>query len=608
MFTYELLKELFFKGTLTPWESHTITIIVTSILATFAALYTRKLISGEAEVRIAATAFESQESMMITDANCVILRVNQAFTKSTGFTADEIVGLKPSVLKSGRHNAAFYHAMWELINSTGMWQGEIWGRRKSGEIYPKLLTITAVKGNDGVVTHYVGTHIDISEQKAAEEEIKSLAFYDPLTHLPNRRLLVDHLKHALASFARKSRKGALLFIDLDYFKTLNDTLGHDVGDLLLKEVAHRLESCVREGDTVARLGGDEFVIILEDLSEQVVDAIVQTEKIGKKIIKTLSQPYQLLHHECHSTPSIGVTIINENELTIEEVMKQADIAMYQAKTDGRNGIRFFDPDMQATINKHAILESELRQALEKQQFQLHYQVQMDSSHHPLGAESLIRWIHPKMGLVSPIQFIPLAEKSGLILPIGKWVLETACAQIKTWQSNELTKHLVLAINVSARQFHQTDFAAQVQAVVQHHAIDPKLLKLELTESLLLESIEDAITTMNQLKKVGVSLSLDDFGTGYSSLQYLKQLPLNQLKIDQSFVSDIEIDENDRVIVKTIIAMAHSLNLDVIAEGVETEEQRQHLLAMCCTHFQGYLFSKPVPIEKFEALLKQEGIL
>ena len=559
---------------------------------------------AEAELRIAAVAFESQESIMITDADTVILRVNQAFTEITGFTSEEAVGQTPRLLKSGHHNADFYRAMWETLQRTGTWQGEVWDRRKNGEVYPEWLTISAVKAGNGVVTHYVGAHVDMTEHKAAEESIKNLAFYDPLTDLPNRRLLMDRLQHTLASSARSGRKGAVLFIDLDNFKDINDTLGHDIGDLLLQQTAQRLESCLRESDTVARLGGDEFVVMLEDLSEHALEAAAQTKTVGEKILATLGQPYQLAKHEYNSTPSIGATIFSDHGQSGEELLKQADIAMYQAKKAGRNTLRFFDPQMQVSITARVSLESELRKALGNQQFQLHYQIQVDSSHRPLGAEALIRWIHPLRGMVSPAQFIPLAEETGLMLPVGQWVLETACTQLKAWQQDAVTRDLILAVNVSAKQFHQADFVAQVQATVQHHAINPMLLKLELTEGMLLENIEDTIATMNALKEIGVQFSLDDFGTGYSSLQYLKRLPLDQLKIDQSFVRDIVIDSSDKAIVSTIIAMAQSLDMDVIAEGVETEEQRQFLLDEGCTHYQGYLFGKPVPIEQFEALLKQ----
>ena len=560
-------------------------------------------IKAEQELRIASVAFESQEILMITDVDGVILRVNQAFTDNTGYMADEVIGHTPRLFKSGRHDAEFYRVMWDAVKTAGKWQGEIWDRRKNGEIYPKWLSISAVSGADGKVSHYVASHVDITERKAAEEEIQHLAFYDPLTRLPNRRLLMDRLQHATASSARSGRKGALLFIDLDQFKTLNDTLGHDIGDLLLQQVAQRLESCVREGDTVARLGGDEFVLILEDLSENEVEAGAQSEAIGEKILITLGHTYQLDGHACRSTPSIGVTLFAGHQVKLEELMKQADIAMYQSKKFGRNTLRFFDPEMQASVNAHASLENELRHAIENRQFQLHYQVQVDGSRRVLGAEALIRWIHPERGTIFPAQFIPLAEETGLILDIGKWVLNTACAQLKTWQQDALTRDFVLSVNVSAKRFRQAGFSAEVRDIVQRHNINPKLLKMELTESLLLENVEDAITTMNDLKSIGVSLSLDDFGTGYSSLQYLKRLPLDQLKIDQSFVRDIVTDSSDKAIVKTIIAMAQSMDFDVIAEGVETKKQRAILADMGCKHFQGYLFSKPLPIEQFETVLR-----
>ena len=559
---------------------------------------------AEQQLLIAATAFETQEAIMITDADNTILRVNRAFTDMTGYSADEVVGQNPGMLSSGRHDADFYAAMWNDIQRTGGWDGEIWNRRKNGDVNPQHLIITAVKNQSGIVTNYVATLTDFTMSVEVADRIKNLAFYDPLTQLPNRLLLLDRLRQAVASGARADRSGGLLFIDLDNFKNLNDTLGHDIGDLLLQQVAQRLTSCVREDDTVARLGGDEFVVMLENLSGQPMEAAAQTEEVGEKILAALSQPYQLGTYEHHGTTSIGATLFNDNHQAIDELMKQADIAMYQAKKAGRNTLRFFDRQMQESISARVLLESELRKALENQQFHLYYQIQMDSSLRPLGAEALIRWVHPLRGLVSPAQFIPLAEESGLILPIGQWVLETACAQLKAWQLKALTRDLVLAVNVSARQFHQADFVAQVQAAVQSHAINPKLLKLELTESLLLENIEDTIATMNTLNEVGVQFSLDDFGTGYSSLQYLKRLPLDQLKIDKSFVLDIATNSSDIAIVRTIIAMAQSLGIAVMAEGVETDEQRQILLNNGCFHYQGYFFGRPLPIEQFEAILKR----
>jgi diguanylate cyclase (GGDEF)-like protein/PAS domain S-box-containing protein len=558
---------------------------------------------AEQQLRVAAAAFEAQEGILIADANNVILRVNRSFTKITGYTAEEIIGKNPRIFKSHRHDADFYITMWESIKLTGSWDGEIWNRRKNGEIYPERIIITAVKDSSGTIINYISTITDFTMSREAADEIKSLAFYDPLTRLPNRRLLMDRLGSALASSMRSVRGGALLLIDLDNFKALNDTLGHDSGDSLLQQVAQRLESCMREGDTVARLGGDEFVVILEELSQQPTEAAAQTKSIGEKILATLSRPYQLAKYEYQSTASVGATLFKSQQ-AIDELLKQADIALYQAKKAGRNALRFFDTQMQISITARSSLESKLRKALEKQHFQLHYQIQVDSSARPVGAEALIRWISPEYGEIPPAQFIPLAEEIGLILPIGAWVLDTACKQLKAWQHDPLTRDLVLAINISAKQFQQTDFVAQVQATLQNHNINPERLNLELTESVMLENIDDTIATMHALKKINIQLSLDNFGTGYSSLQYLKLLPLAQLKIDQSFIRDIYIDNSDKAIVRTIIAMAKSLNLSVMAEGVETEEQRQFLIDNGCSNYQGSLFGMPTTIESFAALLQQ----
>jgi len=557
-----------------------------------------------AELRIASIAFECQEGMAVTDASNHTLRVNQAFTRITGYDNGDVIGQIPKFFRLDKYEDAFYSAMWESIHNTGAWEGEIWDRRKNGEMYPANLTITAVKDGVGNVTNYVSTLTDITLSKAATDEIKNLAFYDPLTQLPNRRLFVDRLNHALAASTRSGQRGAVLFLDLDHFKTLNDTLGHDAGDLLLRQVATRLTSCLREGDTVARIGGDEFVVLLESLSSQLLDAAAQTEVIGEKILYTLNQPYQLASDKYYNSTSIGATLFFGHELEIEELLKQADISMYQAKKSGRNTLRFFDPVMQEVINTRADTERDLRLALDNNEFQLYYQVQVDSVGHPLGAEALIRWFHPERGLVAPLNFIPLAEDTGLILPIGLWVLETACAQLKKWEQSSLTCELTISVNVSAKQFNQPDFVAQVQTILQQYAINPERLKMELTESMLLDNIERIIITMVALQAIGVHFELDDFGTGYSSLQYLKKLPLHQLKIDQSFARDIATDKNDQAIVRTIVAMARSLNMDVIAEGVETDVQFAYLGNYGCNYFQGYLFGKPLPITEFEAALKR----
>ena len=565
---------------------------------------TAELEQNVRELRIAATVFESQQGMVVTDANVNILRINNAFTQITGFSGEDVAGKNPRILSSGQMDESVFSNMWENLNSTGTWSGEIWNRRKSGEVYPEYLTITAVKDGNDVVTNYVGTFTDISKRKAADEKIQHLAYYDTLTDLPNRQLLFDRLQLELISTAHKGRTGALLMIDLDNFKIINDSLGHDIGDLLLKQVAQRITSCVSDFDTVSRIGGDEFVVMLVGLSGNSMEASAQAQLMGEKILAALSQTFKLGLYNCHTSSSIGITLLGGNEYYGDELFKQADIAMFQAKKAGRNTICIFDPQMQEAINIRADIEDELRRAIDGMQFQVHYQVQVDSSCHPLGAETLIRWIHPQRGMVSPLKFIPLAEETGLILPIGQWVLDTACAQIKTWQRDTLTRDLVLAVNVSAKQFHQADFIAQVKATVERHDINPQLLKLELTEGMLVENMESTIENMHALKQIGVKFSLDDFGTGYSSLQYLKRLPLDQLKIDQSFVRDLVTDNSDREIVKTIIVMAHSLNLNVIAEGVETIDQANMLLSYGCKHYQGYLYSKPLPIGEFEALLIQ----
>lgn len=554
---------------------------------------------ADTRLRIAATAFESQEGMFVTDRHSVILQVNSAFTAITGYSAAEAVGQNPRILSSGRHGADFYRTMHGLLNSTGVWKGEIWNRRKNGEAYPEWLTITAVRTPDNETTHYVATLTDITQRKAAEKEIENLAFYDALTGLPNRRLLMDRLQQSMLTSGRNGRTGALMLLDLDKFKTVNDTLGHDTGDLLLQQVGQRLVDCVREGDTVARLGGDEFVVLLENLSTEPGGAAAQMEGIGHKVLIQLNKPYDLAGIRCHSTPSIGVTLFANQHCSLEELFKQADIALYQAKESGRNTLRFFDAHMQAKIMARAAWEADLRQGLAQTQFLLHFQAQVDHHRTLTGAEVLVRWQHPQRGRVSPADFIPLAEETGLIVPLGLWVLEAACRQLARWADQPAMRSLCLAVNVSARQFHQADFAPQVLHVLQRTGANPNQLKLELTESLLVDDLNGVIDKMTLLKQQGVRFSLDDFGTGYSSLAHLKLLPLDQLKIDQSFVRDVLVDPNDATIARTVIALGQSMGLEVIAEGVEIEGQHAFLRAHGCDAFQGYLFSRPLPLNEFE---------
>ncbi len=569
---------------------------------------------AEQELRIAATAFEAQECIIITDAASRILQVNKAFTATTGYAAEEVIGQNPRMLSSGRQDAAFYAEMWESIRATGTWQGEIWNRRKNGEAYPSWLSITAVLGDDGRATHFVGTSTDIAPRKLAEDRIKHLAYYDQLTHLPNRRLMVDRLDQALTACARHGRQGALLLIDLDDFKSLNDSMGHGVGDNLLVEVARRLQQCVRDGDTVARLGGDEFVVIVNDLDggEQ---AAIQAERIAEKVQARLAESYVLdivrdgvvvdsCIHACGS--SVGIALFRDRSVSTEELLKRADTAMYQAKQAGRQTHRFFDPEMQEAVKLRTLLERDLRRALNEGQFLLYYQPQVNATGCVIGAEALVRWRHPERGMVEPAEFIPLAEETGLILQLGQWVLEQACRQLTVWANSEDTGHLTLAVNVSARQFGRSSFVADVLSIVDDLGVKPDRLKLELTESHLLDNAREVIDKMEALKARHVGFSMDDFGTGYSSLSYLKKLPLDQLKIDQSFVRDILSHPSDAAIAKTIVALAQSLGLSVIAEGVETEGQREFLREHGCVTCQGFLFSRPVPLDEFEKFARQNN--
>jgi diguanylate cyclase (GGDEF)-like protein/PAS domain S-box-containing protein len=558
----------------------------------------------EQNLRIAATAFEIQEGIFVTDENLVILRANRAFTELFGYSVEEIIGQTPTLIKSDKHDDEFYQEMWSTLNDDHYWQGEIWNKRKDDKVNPYWVTITAVTSDEGDITNYVGAYSDLSQYKKDEAEIHTLAFYDQLTNLPNRRLLLSRLKQTFNASTNHKYYGAIMFIDLDNFKSLNDTRGHMVGDLLLIEVAKRLQMAVRDDDVVARLGGDEFVVVLEKLNADPMQAAAQANIVCDKILAAIRQPYILLDDEYHGSTSIGISLFRGYETTVDELLKHADIAMYHAKSDGRNTLRFYDPAMQIELEARTSLENDLRDALVENQFKLYYQMQVDHNGHIVGAEVLIRWQHPQRGMVSPMEFIPLAEETGLIVPIGQWVLDAACTQLKAWKAESKTRDLKLAVNVSARQFYQGDFVEQVKQTILSHEINPGRLKLELTESLVLDNVEDTIINMHALKNIGVLFSMDDFGTGYSSLAYLTQLPLDQLKIDQSFVRNIMERHSDAVIAQTIIGMAHNLGIEVIAEGVETKAQRAYLEKHGCLFYQGYLFGKPVPIDDFEEELKR----
>ena len=559
----------------------------------------RKL--AEESQRIAAVAFESQQAMFITDPQQLILRINKEFTGITGYTAEEAVGQTPRLLASGRHGADFYAAMWECVSRSGQWHGEIWNRRKSGTVYPQQLTISTVKNAQGLLTHYVGTFRDITSARAAEEQIESLAYSDLLTGLPNRRRLIIQLQQAMIAGEHEKRQGALLLVDLDRFKSLNDAIGHAQGDEVLQRVAKRLSAAVRDGDTVARLGGDEFVVLLDHLNLDPQIALRQAQTVANKMLDALNKPYQLAGSTNSCTASIGITFFGEQYEDTLEPLKRAEMALYQAKSGGHNTLRFFDPQMQAVVDARVKLEAALHEAIRNQQFTLYYQAQVSDSEGIVGVEALVRWFDPKRGMVSPAEFIPLAEETGLILPIGSWVLETACQQLAAWAAQPAMAHLSIAVNVSARQFRENNFVSQTLATLERTRANPRRLKLELTESVLIADAEDVIVKMNALKAIGIGFAIDDFGTGYSSLSYLKRLPLERLKIDQGFVRNILMDPDDAAISRAVIAMATSMGLGVIAEGVETEAQSDFLASLGCHNYQGYLFSKPLPVADFEAL-------
>ncbi|MCF8150900.1 MAG: EAL domain-containing protein [Burkholderiaceae bacterium] len=553
---------------------------------------------AEQQLRLLASVFEhSGEAIVITDRDNRILEVNQTFSQLTGYNAEEIRGQNPRMLSAGRTTAGEYRAMWQAINDESFWQGEVWDKRKDGSFFPKWLSISAVRNKSGEIDYHIGSFTDITERKTAQERINQLALHDTLTGLPNRYNLQGRLDQALAAARRDTRQLALMFIDLDRFKDINDTLGHHVGDGLLQEVASRLTDSVRDSDVVARLGGDEFVVVLTD-----IDA-VGADSVAEKILRSLGVPYRIDGHELHTTPSIGIAVFPDDGHNAETLTRNADAAMYHAKSAGRNNVQFFTAAMnQAAKDRHE-LEGGLHRALELNQLQLHYQPQIDGAGRVIGAEALLRWQSPEHGLVSPLSFIPLAEETGLILPIGHWVLATACAQLKAWSSDARMCGLQLAINVSPREFREAGFADQVRRTLEASGANPARLKLELTENLVLDNIEETIRKMLAIKKLGITFSLDDFGTGYSSLSYLTRLPLDQLKIDRAFVLKLPHSTSDGIVAQTIITMARGLGLNVMAEGVETEAQRGFLERHGCHSYQGYLFSPPRPLAEFEQFIR-----
>ena len=559
----------------------------------------------EAELRLRQLALaveQSPNTIVITDTAGRIEYVNEAFVRTTGYTADEAIGRNPRILNAGKTPAATYADLWATLSRGEVWRGEFVNTRKDGGTYTELATIAPIKQADGGVSHYVAIKEDITARREAEARIRQLAYYDTLTGLPNRSLMWDRLRHAIAASERSGSGGMLLLLDLDHFKLLNDTQGHQAGDALLREVARRLRAALREEDTVARLGDDDFAIVVENLGEDRDEAIAHAEKIAEHLHRAVTAPCELglpsgLYHV---GASLGLTLFRGRTETADGLLKQAEVAVARAKDDGRNLIRFFSAAMQAVVAARAELELKLRAALAGNGFRLYYQPQLDRNGRVIGAEALIRCFDADGAMISPAAFIPLAEETGLIVPIGEWVLETGCAQLRAWQAEPATAGLTLSINVSARQFHQPDFVGKVAAAVERSRIRPGGLKIELTESVVLGDIETTVLRMRQIKALGVRFALDDFGTGYSSLSYLKRLPFDQLKIDQAFVRDMEKDTSSEAIVRAILALSRSLELEVVAEGVETAAQHELLLTRGCELFQGYLFGRPVPIEDWKA--------
>lgn len=556
---------------------------------------------ADQELRVAAKAFDLQVAMLVTDQNACILRVNEAFSKSTGYTAEEVVGQNPSILKSGRHDRSFYDSMWQQLAAHGYWQGVIWNRRKSGSIYSEWLTIRAVLSAKGQVTQYVGSFSDITHNHEAEAEVHRLAYYDQLTGYPNRRLLNDRLSQAIALAQTTHSFGALFVLDLNNFSAINSTRGYAVGDLLLQEAGRRIRQVLRESDTLSRLGSDEFAVIIEDLGTESEVAAARTRQMAGVLSERLAQVFDLGETQCRLSASIGITLFQGGE-TVEILFNNGEIALHKAKASGRKTISFFDPEMQAALDQSSTIEQDLRLAVTERSLVPYYQAQSDYTGKLLGAEILLRWQHPERGFIPPSEFIPIAEEIGLIGEIGAWVLENACQQIRRWSGQAATSGLRVSVNVSARQFQQDDFVATVERILAHSGADSSRLMLELTESIVLSDTDSALEKMRALKHLGIAFSMDDFGTGYSSLAYLTRLPLDELKIDKSFVGRLPGNRNDEVIAQTIISMGRSLGLSVIAEGVETAAQRDMLHGYGCHAFQGYLISRPMPLSDFVQLL------
>lgn len=562
----------------------------------------------ESELRIAATAFQTQDGILITDHNNKIIRVNAAFETITGYKESEVKGQAPSIINSGRHSKSFYQEMYQRLNKSGSWEGEVWNRRKNGEIFPEWLSISVVKDDNSELTHYVATFKDISETKANERRINQLNYYDSLTRLPNRRMITEDIENLLENTDLKHRRSAILFIDLDHFKDINDLKGHHLGDILLQQVASRLMDSTRSGDLVARFSGDEFVVLLEDVDVSLnPDRIAYRAKhVANKVMTTLAQPFELEGQCCSITASIGISIFGQDSISSSEIIKQSEMAMYEAKGHGRNEVCFYAPQMHKKILERVTLDNSFREALQRDEFVLYYQPQWNGKQEMVGVEALVRWLHPEKGMVAPGVFIPFAEESKLILPLGRWVMRTAMAQLTTWQKEPKYRHFIMSINVSVLQFSHADFVSEVEDALSQTGANPAFIQLELTESMLVRDQLDIIQKMQSLKKLGVLISLDDFGTGYSSLSYLQQLPIDQLKIDQSFTRAIEESDKQASLAASIIGLGHNFGMEVIAEGVETQAQFDWLKAHNCDLYQGFLLGRPQPSEDFSTEKKSNS--
>ncbi len=573
----------------------------TGILMTIRDLSRAREVKGKL-IQSQAVFDSTIEGIMITDLELNIIAVNPAFTTITGYTEEEAMGNTPRMLKSKYHAEDYYRELWATLNESGGWQGEIWNRRKNGEAYPEWLTISTVKDDDGNPVNYIGVFSDISQLKQSQKELEFMAHHDPLTELPNRLLFSARLKHSIDRAKRNSKTTAILFLDLDRFKHINDSLGHTIGDQLLMAVAQRFEQQIREEDTVARLGGDEFVILIEDLSDSDNAAV-----LAEKISKSLETPFIIQGYELFVGVSIGISLFPQDGETVEELLRNADSAMYRAKDVGRNTYQFYTQEMTEHAFEHLLLGGQLRKAIEQNQLLLHYQPQIDlKTGGIMGVEALVRWQHPEQGMISPAQFIPLAEETNLIIPLGEWVLQQACTQAREWLDMGLDFGR-MSINIAGPQIQRSDLLKAVQKTLEETRLPAERLELEITETFIMEHKDrDAIELLSSFRDMGISLAIDDFGTGYSSLAYLKQLPVNKLKIDRSFIKDLPEDKNDIAITRAVIALAHSMSFIVIAEGVELEKQRDFLIEEGCEQMQGFLYSKPVGSDELMKIIKNNG--